>query len=149
VPQVPSYEPFIRGSDIRLVAGSADVRASAGADGVRVDVNLDGITPDLVVGAGGGRRCLKHIPTTRRPSQRPARPWVPLCVTLCTVPAVLRQDSGFTMCELVRLLLRFGPDSGRPARSDARPGGPRPLQWRVRWPCPATAGRPGQAPQVC
>ncbi|MBO0683547.1 MAG: Flp pilus assembly complex ATPase component TadA [Candidatus Dormibacteraeota bacterium] len=42
--------------------------------------------------------------------QRAPRPWVPLCVNLCTVPAVLRQDSGLTMRELVRSALRFRPD---------------------------------------
>jgi pilus assembly protein CpaF len=42
--------------------------------------------------------------------QRRPRPWVPLCVNLCTVPSVLRQDSGITMRELVRAALRFRPD---------------------------------------
>jgi Flp pilus assembly CpaF family ATPase len=41
---------------------------------------------------------------------RQARPWVPLCVNLCTVPAVLRTDAGLTMRELVRAALRFRPD---------------------------------------
>lgn len=41
---------------------------------------------------------------------RRPRPWVPLCVNLCTVPPVLRQDPGITMRELVRSALRFRPD---------------------------------------
>jgi Flp pilus assembly CpaF family ATPase len=41
---------------------------------------------------------------------RRARPWVPLCVNLCTVPPVLRGDAGITMRELVRAALRFRPD---------------------------------------
>jgi pilus assembly protein CpaF len=42
-------------------------------------------------------------------SRRP-NPWVPLCVNLCTVPAVLRTEAGLTMRELVRSALRFRPD---------------------------------------
>ncbi|MBO0839022.1 MAG: Flp pilus assembly complex ATPase component TadA, partial [Actinobacteria bacterium] len=42
--------------------------------------------------------------------RRASRPWVPLCVNLCTVPAVLRQETGLTMRELVRSALRFRPD---------------------------------------
>jgi Flp pilus assembly CpaF family ATPase len=38
------------------------------------------------------------------------RPWVPLCVNLCTVPAVLRTEPGVTMRDLVRAALRFRPD---------------------------------------
>src|SRR5207245_5302025 len=38
------------------------------------------------------------------------RAWVPLCVNLCTVPAVLRGDAGITMRDLVRAALRFRPD---------------------------------------
>ena len=38
------------------------------------------------------------------------RPWVPLCVNLCTVPAVLRNDAGISMRDLVRAALRFRPD---------------------------------------
>jgi Flp pilus assembly CpaF family ATPase len=38
------------------------------------------------------------------------RPWVPLCVNLCTVPPVLRHDAGITMRDLVRAALRFRPD---------------------------------------
>jgi pilus assembly protein CpaF len=41
---------------------------------------------------------------------RAPRPWVPLCVNLCTVPSVLRTDSGVTMRELVKAALRFRPD---------------------------------------
>jgi Flp pilus assembly CpaF family ATPase len=41
---------------------------------------------------------------------RRPRPWVPLCVNLCTVPPVLRGDAGITMRELVRAALRFRPD---------------------------------------
>lgn len=41
---------------------------------------------------------------------RRPRPWVPLCVNLCTVPSVLRNDAGLTMRELVRSALRFRPD---------------------------------------
>lgn len=46
-------------------------------------------------------------PTTgyRRP-----RPWVPLCVNLCTVPSVFRTDAGISMRDLVRAALRFRPD---------------------------------------
>lgn len=42
--------------------------------------------------------------------RRQPRPWVPLCVNLCTVPAVLRGDAGITMRDLVRAALRFRPD---------------------------------------
>lgn len=42
--------------------------------------------------------------------QRRPRPWVPLCVNLCTVPPVLRQDAGITMRDLVRAALRFRPE---------------------------------------
>jgi Flp pilus assembly CpaF family ATPase len=42
-------------------------------------------------------------------ARRP-RPWVPLCVNLCTVPPVLRTDEGITMRDLVRAALRFRPD---------------------------------------
>jgi len=42
--------------------------------------------------------------------QRLPRPWVPLCVNLCTVPAVLRNGAGITMRDLVRAALRFRPD---------------------------------------
>jgi Flp pilus assembly CpaF family ATPase len=42
--------------------------------------------------------------------RRLARPWVPLCVNLCTVPPVLRGDAGITMRDLVRAALRFRPD---------------------------------------
>jgi Flp pilus assembly CpaF family ATPase len=49
-------------------------------------------------------------PLEPRSGQRLARPWVPLCVNLCTVPSILRQDSGITMRELVRAALRFRPD---------------------------------------
>lgn len=42
--------------------------------------------------------------------QRLLRPWVPLCVNLCTVPSVLRSDAGITMRDLVRAALRFRPD---------------------------------------
>ena len=42
--------------------------------------------------------------------RRQPRPWVPLCVNLCTVPAVLRNDAGITMRDLVRSALRFRPD---------------------------------------
>ncbi len=41
---------------------------------------------------------------------REMRPWVPLCINLCTVPSVLRTDAGLTMRELVRSALRFRPD---------------------------------------
>jgi Flp pilus assembly CpaF family ATPase len=41
---------------------------------------------------------------------RAPRPWVPLCVNLCTVPSVLRSDSAITMRELVKAALRFRPD---------------------------------------
>ena len=41
---------------------------------------------------------------------RVPRPWVPLCVNLCTVPSVLRTDTGLTMRDLVRSALRFRPD---------------------------------------
>ena len=49
-------------------------------------------------------------PLDPRTGQRTVRPWVPLSVNLCTVPAVLRQESGLTMRELVRSALRFRPD---------------------------------------
>src|SRR5439155_6070449 len=49
-------------------------------------------------------------PLDPRTGERRPRPWVPLCVNLCTVPSVLRQDSGITMRELVRAALRFRPD---------------------------------------
>ena len=42
--------------------------------------------------------------------RRSPRPWVPLCVNLCTVPPVLRTDAGVTMRDLVRAALRFRPD---------------------------------------
>jgi Flp pilus assembly CpaF family ATPase len=42
--------------------------------------------------------------------RRQPRPWVPLCVSLCTVPAVLRTDAGITTRDLVRAALRFRPD---------------------------------------
>ncbi len=42
--------------------------------------------------------------------RRLPRPWVPLCVNLCTVPAILRNDAGITMRDLVRAALRFRPD---------------------------------------
>jgi Flp pilus assembly CpaF family ATPase len=42
--------------------------------------------------------------------RRLARPWVPLCVNLCTVPAVMRNDAGISMRDLVRAALRFRPD---------------------------------------
>jgi Flp pilus assembly CpaF family ATPase len=42
--------------------------------------------------------------------RRRPQPWVPLCVNLCTVPAVLRNDVGITMRDLVRAALRFRPD---------------------------------------
>jgi pilus assembly protein CpaF len=49
-------------------------------------------------------------PTDPLTGRRLPRPWVPLCVNLCTVPAVLRGDTGITMRELVRAALRFRPD---------------------------------------
>jgi Flp pilus assembly CpaF family ATPase len=49
-------------------------------------------------------------PLDLQTGERQPRPWVPLCINLCTVPAVLRQDSGITMRELVRAALRFRPD---------------------------------------
>jgi Flp pilus assembly CpaF family ATPase len=49
-------------------------------------------------------------PLDPQTGRRPMRPWVPLCVNLCTVPAVLRQDPGLTMRELVRSALRFRPE---------------------------------------
>lgn len=49
-------------------------------------------------------------PPDPRTGRRQLRPWVPLCVNLCTVPAVLRGDAGLTMRELVRSALRFRPD---------------------------------------
>jgi len=42
--------------------------------------------------------------------RRRPRPWVPLCINLCTVPSVLRSDAGITMRDLVRAALRFRPD---------------------------------------
>ena len=42
--------------------------------------------------------------------RRRQRPWVPLCVNLCTVPAVVRSEAGITMRDLVRAALRFRPD---------------------------------------
>ncbi|HYW27457.1 MAG TPA: CpaF/VirB11 family protein [Terriglobales bacterium] len=42
--------------------------------------------------------------------RRLPRPWVPLCINLCTVPAVLRTDAGISMRDLVRAALRFRPD---------------------------------------
>jgi Flp pilus assembly CpaF family ATPase len=42
--------------------------------------------------------------------RRQPRPWVPLCVNLCTVQGVLRQEAGITMRDLVRAALRFRPD---------------------------------------
>jgi pilus assembly protein CpaF len=42
--------------------------------------------------------------------RRQPRPWVPLCVSLCTVPSVLRTDAGITTRDLVRAALRFRPD---------------------------------------
>jgi Flp pilus assembly CpaF family ATPase len=42
--------------------------------------------------------------------RRLPRPWVPLCVNLCTVPAVLRNDAGISTRDLVRAALRFRPD---------------------------------------
>jgi Flp pilus assembly CpaF family ATPase len=49
-------------------------------------------------------------PTDPLTGRRQPRPWVPLCVNLCTVPAVLRGDAGITMRDLVRAALRFRPD---------------------------------------
>jgi Flp pilus assembly CpaF family ATPase len=49
-------------------------------------------------------------PFEPRSGRRAPRPWVPLCVNLCTVPPVLRQDAGLTMRDLVRAALRFRPD---------------------------------------
>jgi Flp pilus assembly CpaF family ATPase len=48
-----------------------------------------------------------YDPNTGRLSPRP---WVPLCVNLCTVQGVLRQEAGITMRDLVRAALRFRPD---------------------------------------
>jgi Flp pilus assembly CpaF family ATPase len=42
--------------------------------------------------------------------RRLPRPWVPLCVNLCTVQGVLRQEAGISMRDLVRAALRFRPD---------------------------------------
>src|SRR5215472_16269703 len=42
--------------------------------------------------------------------RRLPHPWVPLCVNLCTVPAVMRNDAGISMRDLVRAALRFRPD---------------------------------------
>jgi Flp pilus assembly CpaF family ATPase len=42
--------------------------------------------------------------------RRLPRPWAPLCVNLCTVPSVLRNEAGITMRDLVRAALRFRPD---------------------------------------
>lgn len=42
--------------------------------------------------------------------KRRSRPWVPLCISLCTVPSVLRTDAGITMRDLVRAALRFRPE---------------------------------------
>jgi pilus assembly protein CpaF len=42
--------------------------------------------------------------------RRAVRPWVPLCINLCTVQGVLRQEAGITMRDLVRAALRFRPD---------------------------------------
>jgi len=49
-------------------------------------------------------------PPDPRTGRREPRPWVPLCVNLCTVPAVIRGDAGITMRDLVRAALRFRPD---------------------------------------
>jgi Flp pilus assembly CpaF family ATPase len=38
------------------------------------------------------------------------RPWAPLCIPLCTVPAVLTGAAGVTMRDQVRHALRFRPD---------------------------------------
>jgi Flp pilus assembly CpaF family ATPase len=48
-----------------------------------------------------------YDPATGR---RAPRPWVPLCINLCSVQGVLRQDAGITMRDLVRAALRFRPD---------------------------------------
>jgi len=49
-------------------------------------------------------------PIDPRTGRRQPRPWVPLCINLCTVPAVLRQDAGITIRDLVRAALRFRPE---------------------------------------
>jgi Flp pilus assembly CpaF family ATPase len=49
-------------------------------------------------------------PVDATTGRRLARPWVPLCVNLCTVPAVMRNDAGISMRDLVRAALRFRPD---------------------------------------
>jgi pilus assembly protein CpaF len=49
-------------------------------------------------------------PTDPGTGRRRPRPWVPLCVNLCTVPAVVRGEAGITMRDLVRAALRFRPD---------------------------------------
>src|SRR2546430_1626634 len=49
-------------------------------------------------------------PLDPQTGQRAVRPWVPFSINLCTVPSVLRQDSGLTMRELVRSALRFRPE---------------------------------------
>lgn len=49
-------------------------------------------------------------PLDPRSGRRAPRPWVPLCVNLCTVPAILRQEAGISMRDLVRAALRFRPD---------------------------------------
>jgi Flp pilus assembly CpaF family ATPase len=42
--------------------------------------------------------------------RRRPRPWVPLCVNLCTVPPVLRGGPGITIRDQVRWALRFRPE---------------------------------------
>ena len=49
-------------------------------------------------------------PVDPRTGRRLVRPWVPLCVNLCTVPPILRTDAGVSMRDLVRAALRFRPD---------------------------------------
>src|SRR5207245_3250021 len=88
------------------VAGRANVLIAGGTATGKTTLMrvLAGMIPDretvvviedsaeLHLEADRGDGPLDPLTGLRRP-----RPWVPLCVSLCTVPAILRTDAGVTM----------------------------------------------------
>ncbi len=79
------------------------VLAGAVPDPETVVVIEDGAELHLEADRGDG-------PVDGATGRRRPRPWVPLCISLCTVPSVLRTETGVTMRDLVRAALRFRPD---------------------------------------
>jgi Flp pilus assembly CpaF family ATPase len=111
----PGVAGFLRG----CVAGRANILIAGGTATGKTTLMrvLAGMIPDhetVVVIEDSAELHLEADrgdgPVDPRTGERVPRPWVPLCVNLCTVPSVLRQDQGINMRQLVRAALRFRPD---------------------------------------